>query len=173
MPNIEITEMTAPIPGQSLTAELGSRPWERPAKYSDPEDALEYYVKQISLPDRTAHMLEILELGYPVAPLVDSMLIAGVMQGLHTLDVAVLISPAMFKLITAVADEVGVEYKTGLTKTEDGSVDQLLVERAAAEPEAEEIEERFEETELEDVISAAKKTNTGIMSQTATQEMEV
>jgi len=148
MPNIEITEMTAPIPGQSLTAELGSRPWERPAKYSDPEDALEYYVKQISLPDRTAHMLEILELGYPAATLVDSILIAGVMQGLHTIDVAVLISPAMFKLITAIADEVGVEYKTGLTRAKDGSVDQLLVERAAAEPE-------------------------GIMSQTTAEEMEV
>ena len=79
----------------------------------------------------------------------------------------------MFKLITAIADEVGVEYKTGLTRAKDGSVDQLLVERAAAEPEAEEIEERFEETELEDIRNAAKKTNMGIMSQTTAEEMEV
>ena len=27
--------MDAPIPGQSLTAELGSRPWQQPAKYSN------------------------------------------------------------------------------------------------------------------------------------------
>ena len=30
---------SAPIPGQALSAELGSRPWQQPARYSNPEDA--------------------------------------------------------------------------------------------------------------------------------------
>ena len=53
MPDFETFQFSAPIPGQSLTTEPKGRPWETPAKYSDPEDALEYYVSQISIPERT------------------------------------------------------------------------------------------------------------------------
>ena len=40
---------SAPIPGQALSAELGSRPWQQPARYSNPEDALEFYGKNLGL----------------------------------------------------------------------------------------------------------------------------
>ena len=36
--------LNGPVPGQSLTAELGARPWQQPAKYTNVEDALEFYV---------------------------------------------------------------------------------------------------------------------------------
>ena len=32
----DAAQFTAPIPGQSLTTEPQGRPWETPAKYSDP-----------------------------------------------------------------------------------------------------------------------------------------
>ena len=91
----DAAQFTAPIPGQSLTTEPQGRPWETPAKYSDPEDALTYYVSKIGTADRTAHMLEVLESGLPAAKLVDSITLAGVMEGLHSIDTAIIISPSL------------------------------------------------------------------------------
>ena len=36
--------LDAPIPGQSLTHELGARPWQTPAQYATVEEALDYYI---------------------------------------------------------------------------------------------------------------------------------
>ena len=41
----------APIPGQSLTAELGNRPWQKPPQYNTVEEALEYYIPRLTDPD--------------------------------------------------------------------------------------------------------------------------
>ena len=34
--------LNAPIPGQSLTAPLGDRPWQKPARFSQPDVALAF-----------------------------------------------------------------------------------------------------------------------------------
>ena len=44
--------LSAPIPGQSLTAEPGSRPWEKPAKYTTVEETLKFYIEDLSQPRR-------------------------------------------------------------------------------------------------------------------------
>lgn len=33
-----------PIPGQGMTAEVGSRPWQNPPQYTTVEEALEFYI---------------------------------------------------------------------------------------------------------------------------------
>ena len=44
MPEIQQPSFDAPIAGQSLTAEVGSRPWQNPAQYSTLDDALDWYL---------------------------------------------------------------------------------------------------------------------------------
>jgi len=39
--------LDAPIPGQSLTAELGGRPWQKPSEMNTLEDAIDYYMAGI------------------------------------------------------------------------------------------------------------------------------
>ncbi len=172
MPDFETFQFSAPIPGQSLTTEPKGRPWETPAKYSDPEDALEYYVSQISIPERTAHMLEVLESGLPATRLVDGITLAGVMEGLHSIDTAIMISPSLFDLITAVADETGIEYKNGLAREDTGVPDDSMIARAFAEPEAEEIRETFNEEELDRLVEGINKSSSGLMSK-KTEEEEI
>ena len=171
MPDIESLEISSPIPWHSLSTEPRSRPWERPSKYSDPEDALEYYVKQLTIPESTASMMEILESGLPAANLVDSITLAGVMQGLHTIDVAIIISQALFDLVTGIAEQLDVKYKNGLSQDTYGE-DDLLVERAFANPEADKLQETFREEELEEVKKAVDKTSVGLMAKTV-EEGEV
>ena len=38
----------APIPGQAMTAELGSRPWQRPPLYTTVEEAIQFYVPRMN-----------------------------------------------------------------------------------------------------------------------------
>ena len=47
----------APIPGQSLTAPLGDRPWQKPARYSSPDDGLAFYVNRITRPESLVNCL--------------------------------------------------------------------------------------------------------------------
>ena len=100
----------APIPGQSLTAPLGDRPWQQPARYSAPEDALAYYVDKITNPQIANQMLNILELGVPISTLVDVMQTGGVMEGLHSVDVGVIISPALAETMEGMAKAAEIDY---------------------------------------------------------------
>ena len=42
MPDASSEFLDAPIPGQSLTTEPKSRPWEQPPKYTTAEEALDF-----------------------------------------------------------------------------------------------------------------------------------
>ena len=55
----------APIPGQSLTAPLGDRPWQNPPEYVEVEDALEYYIPKVLDPEFSVELLDIIEM-YPI-----------------------------------------------------------------------------------------------------------
>lgn len=137
MPDFNIARFASPIPGMSLTREPGSRPWEKPAKYSNAEDALDFYIDSLSSPNIINGMLNVLERGFPVTTFIDSLIITGVMEGLHTIDVGVLISPALFRFIVGIADIADVEYKSGLeprTK-EDTTLISAAVRAAEESPE--------------------------------------
>ena len=165
MPDINTAQFNAPIPGQSLTTELGNRPWEKPAKFTNPNDALNFYMEQLAIPDTTASMLEVLEQGFPATDLVDAITLGGVLQGLHSIDVAVLVSPAIYEVITSVADEAEIEYKSGLnTSEEENSNDASLVSRAIkmatdTEDDSEEIIKKDKQD-----IDNAEKISTGLMA---------
>jgi len=170
MPDIDISQFNSPIPGQSLTTEPGSRPWERPAKYSTPEEALDYYLEQLALPEKTAQMLEILESGFPAADLVDAITLGGVMQGLHSIDVAIIISPVIFELITSVADTAEIEYKEGLQpSSEDTMNDDSLIARAMSAPPDEKLMEKVMSEEGEKVRQAAA----GLMSPKTESDFDI
>ena len=87
------------IPGQSLTAPLGDRPWQRPARFTKADETLAFYIERITTPRAANQMFDILEMGVPIASLVDIMQLGGVMEGLHSVDVGVIISPALAEVM--------------------------------------------------------------------------
>jgi hypothetical protein len=104
---------TGPIAGMSLTAELGGRPWQTPPKYSTPEQALEFYLPRLTSPDAYDQLLDVLELGVPITAIADSMQTSGVMQGLHTVDVGLLVTPVIMEMLAYIGDDAGIEYNMG------------------------------------------------------------
>jgi hypothetical protein len=102
---------SAPIPGMSLTTEPGNRPWENPPQLTDVEDVLEYYISRIGEEERTDDLLDLLESQrIPVNTLVDSMMTAGAMSGLHTVESGMLAAPVISEFVQALADIEDVKY---------------------------------------------------------------
>jgi hypothetical protein len=102
--------MDGPIPGQSLTTEIGSRPWQQPAKFSTVEDTLEHYATKITDPKINDSLLDALEMGTPVASIAEIVVQSGAMEGIHTIDVSILVLPVIMELIAYVADEAEIDY---------------------------------------------------------------
>ena len=122
----ENPQLDGPIPGQSLTTEPGNRPWENPPKLNTVEEAIDFYMKRLSDPEMMNRMLDILEeTDLPVTVLVEVMTMGGVMQGLHSVDISVLVSPVLVEFIKGAADKAEIEYTLGVEQ-EGGHKPELL-----------------------------------------------
>lgn len=103
----------APIPGESLTRPPKQYPWERPPKFVDPEEAVQFYLSKLNDPDQVEAMMDALELDVPVKVLVEGILRGGVANGMHTIDVSLLIAPVLHEFIVGYAQELNVPYDDG------------------------------------------------------------
>lgn len=136
----------APIPGESLTHELGARPWQTPPEFPTIEEALDFYLPRLSDKAFAGRMLDIVERGVPITALVETMTLGGVMQGLHTIDVAVLVNPVLVEFVEGLADIAGIDYKLGDTD-EDETADPLVLSKVMKQ--LREVEDTFEEEDFD------------------------
>ena len=103
-------KIMAPIPGMSLTREPGNAPWEQPPLHETPEKALAFYLDRLDDEEKLDDLLFALEAGYPIDAMVDLLTSYGVMEGYHTFDVKMLISPILHEYILNLAEASGIEY---------------------------------------------------------------
>ena len=108
--------LSAPIPGMSLTTEPGNRPWENPPQYTTVEEAIEFYADKLLDPEKAEAVLLPLVEGVSLEQAVDYITTSSVMEGLHTIDVSILVTPVVKEMIRYVADLYDVEYKESLDK---------------------------------------------------------
>ena len=106
--------LKAPIPGQSLTDEPKNYPWENPPEISDPQEAIEMHLSKFNDPKVLDNMLDLLDMGFPVRALAESILTTSVSAGWHSIDVSLVIAPFMHEHIISIANEAGVNYEEGL-----------------------------------------------------------
>ena len=107
-------KFNAPIPGESLTAELGSRPWQRPPQYSDINEIVEDYVTKMNTDEFSKQLADTMGMGIPLTTLANSIQLAGVMQGKHTVDTGILVMPILIESMMAIGDALGIKYNSGL-----------------------------------------------------------
>lgn len=168
----------APIAGQSLTSEVGNRPWENPPQYTTVEEALDYYIPRIMEPSMRNDMLNVLEMGVPITTFANALQMGAVMQGKHTIDVGVLVLPVIIEAIAYVADAEGIEYKMGTEiEEEDNTFSQSNIalakkriqERMAKEKDmpAPAMEEEMPVAETEDMDMEAAAPKGGLMARRA------
>lgn len=145
----------APIPGMSLTHELGARPWQSPAQYPTVDKAIEYYLERMSTDEFMDQMADVLEMNVPVTTLANTIQLAGVMDGKHSVDVGMLVMPLLMEMIMLIGDNAGVNYDTGLTDAPNNTTKDTLIEAVRKEmqekiKETEEVSEEPEEQEVKE-----------------------
>lgn len=144
----EEQSLDAPIPGMGLTAELGGRPWQQPPQFATVEDTIDYYIERMSNNVFTEKLISTLEMGVPVTTIADVMNMSGVMEGIHSVDVGILVSPVLVEFMMFIADTADIEYNTGLE--EEGGPSQALVNRALGKFKKEKAEQ--EKTQPEEMV---------------------
>jgi hypothetical protein len=147
-----------PIAGQSLTAELGGRPWQQPPQYSTVEEALDYYIPSLESEEVSTQLLDVLEMGIPVTSVANAMQTASVMDGKHSVDVGVLVLPVLIELIMLIAETAGVEYISGL-EPDKTIMNKSLINKAIRkyEKEKEKEDEPLEDTGVMTTIESLQE----------------
>jgi len=101
-------DLRAPIAGMSLTKEPGNAPWEQPPLYNTPEEALGFYFQRMENEEVLDDLMFSLEHGFPLDVMIDSMTSVGVMEGYHSVDVKVLISPVLHEHLKILAETLDI-----------------------------------------------------------------
>ena len=110
-----------PIPGMGMTHEVGARPWQNPPTYTTVEEAVNYYVERMSTDQFRDQLIDVMEMGIPLTTMANTIQLASVMEGVHTVDVGMMLLPILVELLKSIGDASNVQYVTGMEKTEGAS----------------------------------------------------
>lgn len=153
-----------PIPGESLTAELGARPWQSPPQFTTVDDALGYYLPRMSQKKFAKGLVDVMEMGVPLTNLANVIMLSGVMEGKHSIDVGILTIPAIIETMKLIGDSAGVEYTTGMEEPEDvvddGKLRMVAAKRASQKEDLQEESNPLALNKVEQIIEEPK----GLMS---------
>jgi hypothetical protein len=143
-----------PIPGMGMTAELGGRPWQTPPTYATIEETSDYYIERMANPAFKEQLLDVMEMGVPLSTLANTIQMASVMEGLHTVDVGMLVIPILVEAMMLIGDAADVKYVTGMEDTKSerpGLNSRIITELKSKQGNAEDMptEEVVEEVEQE------------------------
>ena len=125
----ETSDFDLPIPGMAMTHELGARPWQSPPQMTTVEEGIDFYVSRLVDNKLAGRLLDIIETGVPLTAIAETLTLGGVMQGLHTIDVAVLVNPVLVELMEGLAKNAEVPYVVG-DEDETEEPDPVLLKKA-------------------------------------------
>jgi len=116
----------APIPGEGMTAELGARPWQTPPDVTTVDEAISYYMNKMSTDEFSIQLLDVMEMGVPLTDIANILQLGAVTEGVHTVDIGMLVIPVLVEMMMLIGDSAGVDYVTGLGETGTDEVSSTL-----------------------------------------------
>jgi len=117
---------SAPIPGESLTHQLGSQPDERPPEMTDPTEAYNFFAQRLVTEESTKRLAVAAELGMPVEMLARSLVFAAWAEGKITLDVMYLIFSPLFSYMMQILDRLDVDYVELVPRNETDELEDAM-----------------------------------------------
>jgi len=158
-----------PVPGMGMTHELGARPWQQPAQYTNVDDVAQYYIAKMQDDTFAPNVLNLLETKMPVTMIANAMQTTNVMNGTHTIDIGMLTLPIIMEMIMFIAESEGIEYVAGTERNIEAELEdttiELAVDKVANENNMGSQEEMMQEEEVEPM--AEETMNTGLMARRA------
>ena len=146
---MELPQVThdAPIAGQSLTAEVGNRPWQNPPQFSTVEESMDWYLDRFDNPELVQEILSIIESGIPLSTIANSMQLGAVLQGVHSIDVGVLVLPILIEIMKTLAEKTDTKYVMGDEPEESDRPSDAVLDSALSKIKGITVEDMPEEEE--------------------------
>ena len=151
-------------PGFSLTQEPKGSPFENPPDITDPEEATRYHLDRMNNANAFEDISYFLEKGIDIPTLVQGILRSAVFQGVHSIDVSLIIAPVLHEFIKDIGDATGVDYDEGISDDAERAVIRYQRNVARAEKMLKKLgvnveetmsgEEEPEDTSMEDQMKA-------------------
>ena len=107
----------APIPGMSLTTEVGNRPWQQPPRFVNTKDVAEYYIEKLAEDNFADMLVDVAESGIPLTAIANTIQMNSVMQGIHSVDSGILALPVIMEMMLITVEAAGIEYNSGMDDT--------------------------------------------------------
>jgi len=141
--------LDAPIPGQSLTSELGGKPWQQPSELNTLEDAINYYIPRLGDPSQLNKTLRIIDSGAPLTTIAEILTLSGTMEGKHNVDLAILVNPVIVEFLKGLGDMAKIDY---VIDGEDNYADEDMTDLDAIDAEDERIKQERVDVLMDDVM---------------------
>jgi len=169
MNQLDDTTFDRPIPGMGMTAELGGRPWQTPPTYTTVEEASDYYVERMSNPAFREQLIDVMEMKIPLTTLANTIQLASVMEGLHSVDVGMLMIPILVETMMLIGDSAEVKYVTGMEESKGerpAMINKIINDMKLKQGEDEDMpmEEAIEEPMQEDEEMPMEEEPKGLMA---------
>ena len=144
------------IPGQSLTAEPKNAPYENPPELNTAEDSIMWHLNRLQDTEKFKALADTLELGLDVVTITEGLLRGAVLNGIHSIDISLVIAPVVHEYITSTAEKLGIDFDEGLPDNSelDDAIEYQINEKKAKDMLAEldmEVEEEVEEPMQEEL----------------------
>ena len=117
-----------PVPGESLTIEPKSIEYERPPQTVDVKEALPIHLDNLNRPEGMRDIVFFMQNDVPLKTMVEGLLRSAVLEGIHSVDISLMIAPVVHEYIKGELDALGVTYDEGI---DDSSQQELVQDRRA------------------------------------------
>lgn len=114
-----MTMFDRPLPGQSLTSEPKGQAYERPPETVSPKEALEIHIENLSTEEAIEDVVHFINSGLDVKSLTEGLLRSAVAEGIHSIDISLIIAPLLHEFIKGRLDTFGIEYDEGISNSKE------------------------------------------------------
>jgi len=97
-------------PGISWTAPEKSRPWQQPPQLVNIGEVIQRYMDSFSDPEAMSNAIDAIETKVPLSVMAQSIMLNHVSEGVHTLDMGILVMPVLIELLITFADLSKIDY---------------------------------------------------------------
>ena len=104
-----VNRFDAPVPGQALTANPGGAGWQKPPRFTKPDEAAEYTWNNITRPSMAIKIKKALEMGIPAEAITKQLIFSGFKDSKWTPDIAMLIAEPVLSQVVGLGKAAGVQ----------------------------------------------------------------
>ena len=107
-----------PIPRTITNNRAGSSHTKDHLETTDAMDALDIHMDNLNDPETMESVANILESGVDLVSMTEAILRSAVLEGIHNVDISILIAPLLHEYIKGEADALGIKYDEGFENKE-------------------------------------------------------